>query len=47
MSDDIDLDALGEETDEQLAAHPADEEPNIIDDDSDVQVLDADAPKEA
>ena len=47
MSDDIDLDTLGEETDEQLAAHLADEEPNIIEDNSEVQILDADAPKEA
>ena len=40
MGDDFTLEALDTETDEQLAAHLPDEDPNLIDEDDDVEILD-------
>ena len=39
MGEQFNLDDLEKETDEQLAAHLPDEDPNLIDDD-DVEILD-------
>ena len=43
----VSLTELAKETDEELALHPADEPPNVIEDgDPDVEVLDAPDPEE-
>lgn len=40
MGENFNLDDLEKETDEQLASHLPDEDPNLIDEDDDVEILD-------